>query len=49
MMMGGGAYVVSSTGYNSMFLVTGDGVIVVDVPPTIGENVNDAIAEVTNS
>lgn len=47
-MMGGGAYVVSSTGYNSMFLVTGDGVIVVDAPPSIGEKVNQAIAEVTN-
>ena len=46
--MGGGAYAVSSTGYNSMFLVTGDGVIVVDVPPSIGEKINEAIAEVTN-
>ena len=31
-----------------MFLVTGDGVIVVDVPPSIGEKINEAIAEVTN-
>ena len=46
--IGGGAYVVSSTGYNSMFLVTGDGVIVVDAPPSIGEKINDAIDEVTN-
>ena len=46
--MGGGAYTVSSTGYNSMFLVTGDGVIVVDVPPSIGEKINEAITEVTN-
>ena len=46
--MGGGAYAVSSTGYNSMFLVTGDGVIVVDVPPSIGEKINEAIDEVTN-
>lgn len=46
--IGGGAYVVSSTGYNSMFLVTGEGVIVVDVPPSIGDKINDAIAEVTN-
>lgn len=45
--MGGGAYVVSSTGYNSMFLVTGEGVIVVDAPPSIGDKINDAIAEVT--
>ena len=46
--MGGGAYVVSSTGYNNMFLVTGEGVIVVDAPPSIGDKINDAIAEVTN-
>jgi len=46
--IGGGAYVVSSAGYNSMFLVTGEGVIVVDVPPSIGDKINDAIAEVTN-
>ncbi|HEY7695912.1 MAG TPA: MBL fold metallo-hydrolase [Nitrososphaeraceae archaeon] len=46
--IGGGAYVVSNTGYNSMFLVTGEGVIVVDAPPSIGVKINDAIAEVTN-
>jgi len=46
--IGGGAYVVSNTGYNSMFLVTGEGVIVVDAPPSIGLKINDAIAEVTN-
>src|SRR4026209_1763952 len=45
--IGGGAYVVSSTGYNSMFLVTGDGVIVIDAPPSLGDKINDAIAEVT--
>ena len=45
---GGGAYVISAGGYNSMFLVTGDGVIVVDAPPSIGDKINDAIAEVTN-
>ena len=46
--LGGGAYVISAGGYNSMFLVTGDGVIVVDAPPSIGDKINDAIAEVTN-
>ena len=46
--MGGGAYVVSSTGYNSMFLVTGEGVIVIDAPPSIGDNINEAIDDVTN-
>lgn len=46
--IGGGAFVVTSSGYNSMFLVTGDGVIVVDSPPDIGHKIVDAIAEVTN-
>jgi glyoxylase-like metal-dependent hydrolase (beta-lactamase superfamily II) len=46
--IGGGAYVVSSTGYNSMFLVTGEGVIVVDAPPSLGDKINDAVAEVTD-
>ena len=31
-----------------MFLVTGEGVIVVDAPPSIGVKINDATAEVTN-
>ena len=46
--LGGGAYVISAGGYNSMFLVTGDGVIVADAPPSVGDKINDAIAEVTN-
>lgn len=46
--MGGGTYVVSSTGYNSMFLVTGEGVIVVDAPPSIGNKINEVIADVTS-
>ena len=46
--IGGGAYVVSSNGYNSMFLVTGEGVIVVDAPPAISEKIFSAISEVTN-
>jgi glyoxylase-like metal-dependent hydrolase (beta-lactamase superfamily II) len=46
--IGGGAYVVSSNGYDSLFLVTGDGVIVVDAPPNIGDKIIDAISEVTN-
>lgn len=46
--IGGGAFVVSSNGYNSMFLVTGDGVIVVDAPPMIGDKIFSAISEVTN-
>jgi glyoxylase-like metal-dependent hydrolase (beta-lactamase superfamily II) len=31
-----------------MFIVTGNGVIVVDAPPSIGEKINEAIAEVTS-
>jgi hypothetical protein len=32
-------YVVSSNGYNVMFLVTGEGVIVIDAPPGIGDKI----------
>ena len=46
--IGGGAYVVTSNGYNNMFLVTGEGAIVVDSPPAIGEKIFSAISEVTN-
>ena len=31
-----GVYMVSAGGYNSMFLVTQEGVVVVDAPPAIG-------------
>ena len=41
-------YVVSSNGYNVMFLVTGEGVVVIDAPPAIGDNILKAISEVTN-
>jgi len=41
-------YVVSSNGYNAMFLVTGEGVIVIDAPPSIGDKIFKAISEVTN-
>lgn len=34
--------------YNTMFLVSDDGVIVVDAPPSLGENLIKAIKEVTN-
>jgi glyoxylase-like metal-dependent hydrolase (beta-lactamase superfamily II) len=43
-----GVYVVSSNGYNVMFLVTGDNVVVIDAPPAIGENILKAISEITN-
>ena len=40
-------YVVSSNGYNVMFLVTGEGVVVIDAPPAIGDNILKAISEAT--
>jgi glyoxylase-like metal-dependent hydrolase (beta-lactamase superfamily II) len=42
-----GLYWVTDGAYNTMFLTTGQGVIVVDAPPSIGENYLKAIAEVT--
>ncbi|HYV52000.1 MAG TPA: MBL fold metallo-hydrolase, partial [Candidatus Eisenbacteria bacterium] len=41
-------YWVTDAAYNTMFLVTDNGVIAVDAPPTLGENYLKAIAEVTN-
>jgi len=43
-----GLYWVTEGVYQAMFLTTGVGVIVVDAPPTIGENVLNAIADVTD-
>jgi glyoxylase-like metal-dependent hydrolase (beta-lactamase superfamily II) len=43
-----GLYWIGDGGYNMIFLTTGEGVIVVDAPPSIGENIFKAIAEVTN-
>ncbi len=43
-----GLYWVTDGAYNTMFLTTGQGVIVVDAPPSIGENYLNAIAEVTD-
>ena len=43
-----GLYWVTDGAYNTMFLVTGQGVIAVDAPPTIGENYLNAIQEVTD-
>ena len=42
-----GMYWVSDGAYNTMFLVTPEGVIAVDAPPTLGTNYLKAIAEVT--
>jgi glyoxylase-like metal-dependent hydrolase (beta-lactamase superfamily II) len=43
-----GLYWVTEGAYQGMFLVTGEGVIVVDAPPSIGENYLKAIEEVTD-
>ena len=43
-----GLYWVTEGSYQVMFLTTGEGVIVVDAPPSIGKNILKAIAEVTD-
>ena len=43
-----GLYWVTEGAYQGMFLVTGEGVIVVDAPPSIGENYLKAVDEVTD-
>jgi glyoxylase-like metal-dependent hydrolase (beta-lactamase superfamily II) len=43
-----GVYVVSSGGSNSMFLVTQEGVVVVDAPPAIGDKIFAAVSNVTD-
>ncbi len=43
-----GLYWVTDGTYTSMFLTTGEGVIVVDAPPSFGGNILKAIASVTN-
>ena len=42
-----GLYWVTEGAYQAMFLTTGEGVVVVDAPPSIGENLLKAITEVT--
>src|SRR5262249_40555194 len=44
--IGGGLYWVTDGAYNTMFLVTGEGVVAVDAPPTLGANYLKAISEV---
>ncbi len=43
-----GLYWVTEGVYTTMFLTTGEGVIVVDAPPSFGDKLVKAIAEVTN-
>ena len=44
----GGLYWVTDGSYNTMFMVTDEGVVVIDAPPSIGANYLKAIAEVTD-
>lgn len=44
----GGFYWVTSGGYDAAFVVTSDGVVAIDAPPTIGENMLAAIEDVTD-
>ena len=46
--LGDGLYWVTEGTYHAMFLTTGEGVIVVDAPPSIGENMLKAIEETTD-
>lgn len=43
-----GFYWVTSGGYDAAFVVTSDGVVAIDAPPTIGENMLAAIEDVTD-
>ncbi len=43
-----GVYVVSAGGSNSMFLVTQEGVVVVDAPPAIGDKIFTVVSNVTD-
>jgi glyoxylase-like metal-dependent hydrolase (beta-lactamase superfamily II) len=45
--LGGGAYGITSGLVNTMFLVTKEGVVVVDAPPDLGANLLTGIEEVT--
>jgi len=46
--LGDGLYWITEGTYQIMFLTTGEGVIVVDAPPSIGDKILQAIAEVTD-
>ncbi|KAJ9668200.1 hypothetical protein H2201_001629 [Coniosporium apollinis] len=46
---GGGAYMVTDNLYQALFLVSDEGVIVVDNPPTIGLNIIYAVGNVTDA
>ncbi len=46
--LGDGLYWLTEGTYQTMFLTTGEGVIIVDAPPRIGENILKAVASVTD-
>ncbi len=46
--LGDGLYWLTEGVYHTMFLTTGEGVIIVDAPPRIGENILKAVASVTD-
>lgn len=46
--LGSGLYFVTEGVSQAMFLVTTEGVVVVDAPPSLGENIQKAVAEVTS-
>jgi glyoxylase-like metal-dependent hydrolase (beta-lactamase superfamily II) len=46
--MGGGVYVISDNMWQSAFLVTDDGVIVLDAPESFGKSIPSAIAKITD-
>jgi hypothetical protein len=47
--IGDNLYLVTDGSYNTMFLVTDEGVVAIDAPPSIGQNYLKAIAEVTDT
>ena len=46
--IGDGLYWLTEGVYQTMFLTTGEGVIIIDAPPSIGENILKAVASVTD-
>ena len=46
--IGNQLYSVADGSYNAMFMVTNQGVIAIDAPPTLGDKYLKAIAEITN-
>jgi hypothetical protein len=46
--LGNNLYFLTNRAYNTMFMITDEGVIAVDAPPAIGDNYLKAIAEVTD-